>query len=142
MKRIHIHVNAQRGQFEPSVAFYTNLFGQKPTKQETGYAKWMLDDPLLNFALEEGESACGAEGIDHLGIEVTGTDELRKMRSALQQADVPLADVGDTVCCYAQSEKAWTADPSGVRWEAFRTYGDAAQYGQITSLERATKQEH
>lgn len=124
MKRIHVHVAV--GDVEQSTKFYSNLFGAAPAVQKEDYAKWMLDDPRLNFAI----SARGREpGLDHLGIQVENETELKEMSTRLKQANMQIFDEGATTCCYAKSEKAWVVDPQGIAWETFLTTGEATVYG-------------
>jgi catechol 2,3-dioxygenase-like lactoylglutathione lyase family enzyme len=120
MKRLHLHVGVK--DLEKSVRFYSTLFGQKPTKLKPDYAKWMLEDPRVNFAIS---TKAQTEGVDHLGIQVEQDQELAEITTRLKQADVGVYDEGETTCCYAESKKAWVQDPSGVAWEAYRTMADA-----------------
>ena len=130
MKRLHVHVGVE--DLDRSVAFYSTLFGAEPTVTKGDYAKWMLDDPRVNFAISSGDHA--AKGIEHLGIQVETSDELATVYGRLKAADRPLLDEGATTCCYAQSEKSWTSDPDGVVWEAFLTNGEATVYGDSPAL--------
>jgi catechol 2,3-dioxygenase-like lactoylglutathione lyase family enzyme len=124
MKRLHVHVAVQN--LESSIRFYSQLFAAKPTVVKNDYAKWMLDDPRVNFAI----SARGvAAGIEHLGIQVENKDELLEVYGRLQRADAPLFEEGATTCCYAKSEKSWIEDPQGVKWETFLTTGESTVYG-------------
>ncbi|MFL5812207.1 MAG: ArsI/CadI family heavy metal resistance metalloenzyme [Bdellovibrionia bacterium] len=120
MKRFHIHVGVKN--LEKSVQFYSTLFGQKPAKLKSDYAKWMLEDPKLNFAIS---TRTNEEGVDHLGIQVDADSELAEITERLKNADLGVYDEGETTCCYAESKKAWVQDPSGVAWEAYRTMADA-----------------
>jgi len=125
MKRLHVHVGvADLGR---SVGFYATLFGAAPTVLKSDYAKWMLDDPRVNFVISQGRHA--ARGIEHLGIQVEAADELAEVYGRLKAADRPVLEEGATTCCYAQSEKSWIADPDGIVWEAFLTTGEATAYG-------------
>ncbi len=137
MKRLHLHINTAAEQFTHSVHFYTTLFGQRPSKERTNYAKWMLEDPRVNFVLEVIEIDNDQPGIHHVGVQVDDADELLQIKTALQSAEAPLLEVGETVCCFSKSEKNWTMDPSGVRWETFRSFGDVEEYGEKTSAELA-----
>lgn len=120
MKRLHVHIAVE--DLEKSIGFYSTLFGTKPTKQKPDYAKWMLDDPLVNFAI----SARGAKpGLDHFGIQVDAPEELEGLREHLKRADLGLFDEGETSCCYASSDKSWVQDPNGIAWEAYHTMADA-----------------
>lgn len=135
MKRLHVHVAVD--DLAQSIRFYATLFAAEPTVIKDDYAKWMLDDPRVNFAI----SARGkAGGLDHLGIQVETQDELREAYSRLERADRPVLEEGGTICCYAKSEKSWITDPQGVAWETFlttgesTTYGDSADLGQIRTV--------
>ena len=124
MKRFHVHLYVDN--LSRNIAFYSGLFAAQPARVEADYAKWMLEDPPVNFAI----SARGREaGLDHFGIQVESQDELREVYGRLQQADRPVLEEGATTCCYAQSEKAWIADPQGLPWEAFLTSGASTVYG-------------
>lgn len=125
MKRLHVHVTVER--LAPSVAFYTTLFGAPPAVEKTGYAKWMLDDPQVNFAVSE--AAPGKAGIDHLGIQVEDADELADIAGRLKAAQERVVEQTQAACCHAVSDKAWVADPQGVAWETFRTTGEITDYG-------------
>lgn len=137
MKRIHLHLNVEERRFEDSVSFYTTLFGADPTNTRHHYAKWLLEDPVVNFTVEvldvEGDEA----GIHHVGIQVDADGELETIHDALQSASAPLLEVGRTQCCFADSEKNWTADPQGIRWETFRSFGQLEDYGAKTQEELA-----
>ena len=116
MKRFHVHVHVD--DLVASIAFYSRLFGTEPTRTEADYAKWMLEDPRLNFAI----STRGAQpGIDHLGIQTDTDEELAQLRTQGESAGAALLDEGETTCCYARSEKHWITDPQGIAWEHFRT---------------------
>lgn len=120
MKRLHIHVGVENlGQ---SIRFYSALFGAEPVKTKPDYAKWMLDNPHVNFAIS---TRTGDTGVNHLGIQVDGEDELAELRDRLKKADMSVTDEGETVCCYARSDKSWVQDPAGIPWEAYRTMEDA-----------------
>lgn len=119
MKRFHVHVHV--ADLAQSVAFYSRLFAAEPTRLEADYAKWMLDDPRLNFAI----STRGSQpGLDHFGFQVDEANELADLKARAQAADMALLDEGTTTCCYARSEKHWVADPQGIAWEHFHTLGD------------------
>jgi catechol 2,3-dioxygenase-like lactoylglutathione lyase family enzyme len=130
MKRLHVHVGVEN--LDQSIRFYSTLFGAEPTVTKPDYAKWMLEDPRVNFAISSGKHA--AKGIEHLGIEAENPDELSKVYSRLKAADRPVLEEGATTCCYAKSEKSWITDPDGVVWEAFYTNGDATVYGESPVL--------
>lgn len=133
MKRMHVHVSVQ--DIEESVRFYSTLFAAVPTVRKPDYAKWMLENPLVNFAVS---SRSASIGIDHLGIQVTDADELHDVYQQLVRADAPLKQDGETVCCYAKSEKSWIIDPQGIRWETFLTTGESTTYGSETPESIAT----
>ena len=125
MKRFHVHVAVEN--LEVSIAFYSQLFAAEPTVLKSDYAKWMLDDPRVNFAI----SARGAKaGIEHLGVQVEDRLELEEMDARLNAAQQPVLDEGATTCCYAKSEKRWIEDPQGVKWETFLTTGESTLYGK------------
>lgn len=125
MKRFHVHVGV--ADLQASIGFYSGLFGTAPTVVKDDYAKWMLEDPRINFAISQ---KCGAQkGIEHLGLQVEDEAELAEVYGRLKQANGPVMEEGATTCCYAKSEKSWIADPDGVVWEAFLTMGDSTVYG-------------
>lgn len=132
MKRLHVHVSVE--DLDQSIRFYSTLFAAEPTVTKPNYAKWMLDDPRVNFAISEGQHT--SKGIEHLGIQVESRDELAEVYDRLQAADRPILEEGATTCCYAKSEKSWIADPQGVVWETFYTTGDATHYGASPELEK------
>src|SRR5438045_3729439 len=135
MKRFHVHVAVH--DLEQSIRFYTTLFGTKPAVVKDDYAKWMLDDPRINFAI----STRGREpGLDHLGIQVESADELHEVYARLREAGGAILEQGQTTCCYAKSEKSWIADPAGISWETFHTTGEATDYG--TSVEKGAQIAH
>ncbi|HEX4158009.1 MAG TPA: ArsI/CadI family heavy metal resistance metalloenzyme [Rhizomicrobium sp.] len=126
MKRLHVHVAVD--DLEKSIGFYSTLFAAEPTVTKPDYAKWMLDDPRVNFAI----SARGTRtsGVDHVGIQVETDGELRELADRLKAAGEITRDQEAATCCYAQSNKAWVNDPSGIRWETFFTFGEATVYGE------------
>ncbi len=130
MKRLHVHVRVE--DLANSVRFYSTLFGAEPNVLKDDYAKWMLDDPRVNFAASQGSQA--SKGIEHLGIQVESAEELSEVYGRLKAADRPVIDEGKTTCCYAKSEKSWIADPDGVVWETFLTSGQATVYGDSPAL--------
>jgi len=130
MKRMHIHVGVS--DLDRSVGFYSTLFGAEPAVLKPDYAKWMLDDPRVNFAISSGRDA--GTGIEHLGIQAENSDELAEVYDRLKAADRPVLEEGATTCCYAKSEKSWISDPDGVVWEAFHTTGEATVYGAGPAL--------
>jgi catechol 2,3-dioxygenase-like lactoylglutathione lyase family enzyme len=124
MKRLHVHVAVK--DISQSIGFYSALFATEPTVVKSDYAKWMLDDPRLNFAI----SARGrAAGLDHLGIQVEDAAELQQVYARLRAAGGNVIEQGETTCCYAKSEKSWIGDPAGIAWEAFLTTGENIDYG-------------
>lgn len=125
MKRLHVHVGVS--DLARSISFYSGLFGAAPTVTKEDYAKWMLDDPRVNFAISQHEGA--AKGVEHLGVQVEDASELAEVYGRLKAARGPVLEEGATTCCYAKSEKSWISDPDGVVWEAFLTHGDATIYG-------------
>lgn len=124
MKRIHVHVSVS--DLETSIRFYSELFAAEPTVRKLDYAKWMLDDPRVNFAISQRGVAAG---VDHLGIQVEDHAELDEVYARLQRAERPVFEEGATTCCYAESEKSWIDDPQGVQWETFLTSGESTVYG-------------
>ena len=131
MKRLHVHVGV--ADLDRSIAFYSTLFGGPPSVAKPDYAKWMLEDPRVNFAISEGRHPAG--GVEHLGIQVEDEAELGAVYDRLQAADRPVLEEGATTCCYAKSEKSWIADPDGLVWEAFLTRGEATIYGDSPDFE-------
>ena len=132
MKRFHVHIGV--ADLDQSIAFYSGLFGQQPSVTKPDYAKWMLDDPRVNFAISAKDGA--TKGIEHLGLQVEDQGELAQVYAALEAAGRPVLEEGATTCCYAKSEKSWIADPDGVVWEAFLTTGDSTVYGAAPELEQ------
>jgi catechol 2,3-dioxygenase-like lactoylglutathione lyase family enzyme len=130
MKRLHVHVGVD--DLDRSIAFYSTLFGAPPTVAKGDYAKWMLDDPRVNFAISSGRHA--ARGVEHLGIQAENEAELGEVYGRLRVAGQPVLEEGATTCCYARSEKSWVSDPDGVVWEAFHTTGEATIYGEGPAL--------
>lgn len=129
MKRLHVHVRV--ADLDQSVGFYATLFGAQPTVRKDDYAKWMLDDPRVNFAISTIASRQGAEvGLDHLGVQAETEQELREIADRLKAADQTLLEQSDAACCYARSDKAWAIDPTGLRWETFHTTGEITTYGE------------
>lgn len=126
MKRLHVHVGV--ADLEKSVRFYSTLFGAQPSKRKSDYAKWMLDDPRVNFAISA--RADGASGLSHLGIQAEDQDELDEIAGRAKRAGDSVLIETDAACCYARSNKAWVEDPTGIRWETFFTFGDITTYGQ------------
>ena len=125
MNRFHVHVNV--ADLDKSISFYSELFGVAPTVQHQDYAKWMIDDPQLNFAISTGQS--GTVGIAHLGLQATDKAALAAIGQRLDAADAITLAETNTTCCYARSDKFWAEDPQGVRWETFLTTGESMVYG-------------
>lgn len=125
MKRLHVHIGVEN--IEQAIPFYSALFGAAPVKTKADYAKWLLDDPRVNFAVSTRPSK---QGIDHLGIQVDDHSELEELHGRIKSAALPAFDEGETVCCYAKSDKIWVQDPAGVPWETYRTMEDAEIYGK------------
>ncbi len=130
MKRLHVHVGV--ADLDRSIAFYSTLFGAEPTMVKDDYAKWMLDDPRVNFAVSAGQNP--DKGVQHLGVQVESPEELGEVYGRLRAADRPVLEEGRTTCCYAKSEKSWIADPDGIVWETFLTDGQATVYGDSPAL--------
>ena len=124
MKRLHVHVSVK--DLGASVRFYSQLFAANPTVHRPDYAKWMLDDPRVNFAISRRD---GKPGVQHLGIQVEDREELKEVYERLRRAEGPVIEEGETTCCYAHSEKSWIDDPQGVQWETFLTTGESTVYG-------------
>jgi len=125
MKRLHVHVAVD--DLDASIGFYSTLFGAPPAVTKDDYAKWMLDDPRVNFAISDRARVAG---VDHLGIQTDTAEELQDLAARLKSAGETTRDQDATTCCYARSDKAWVTDPSGLRWETFFTFGEAAHYGE------------
>ncbi|QXL85142.1 MULTISPECIES: ArsI/CadI family heavy metal resistance metalloenzyme [Comamonadaceae] len=119
MKRFHVHLHVD--DLNQSIGFYSKLFAAQPARIESDYAKWMLEDPPVNFAISTRGSK---PGIDHLGIQTDDAEELETLKARAEAADMALLDEGTTTCCYARSEKHWITDPQGLAWEHFHTLGN------------------
>jgi catechol 2,3-dioxygenase-like lactoylglutathione lyase family enzyme len=124
MKRFHVHLHVE--DLDQSIGFYSKLFATAPTRVESDYAKWMLEDPRINFAISTRGSK---PGIDHLGFQADDADELAALKARAEAADMALLDEGETSCCYARSEKHWVTDPQGIAWEHFHTLGNIPVFG-------------
>jgi len=128
MKRFHVHVHvADLGQ---SIGFYSTMFGAAPARVESDYAKWMLDDPALNFAIS---TRGAATGIDHLGLQTDDPAELAAMKASAESAGAALRDEGTTTCCYARSQKHWVTDPQGIAWEHFHTLANIPLFNEAAA---------
>ena len=125
MKRFHIHVSVN--DLTQSIRFYSTLFGAEPSRVEADYAKWMLEDPRLNFAISAHRQPVG---VNHLGFEVDSADELQGLHAQLQAADARLIQENEQACCYTRSDKYWVTDPTGIAWESFHTLGRIPVYGE------------
>ncbi|MDO8800474.1 ArsI/CadI family heavy metal resistance metalloenzyme [Phenylobacterium sp.] len=125
MKRLHMHVSVP--DLAQSIQFYESLFGASPSVVKDDYAKWMLDDPRVNFAISVQNRVAG---LDHLGIQVDSQAELGELAGRLKAAGAQTFDQKGATCCYAKSDKSWVSDPAGVRWETFHTFGEATTYGE------------
>ena len=136
MKRLHVHVSVD--DLARSIRFYSTLFAAEPTVVKDDYAKWMLDDPRVNFAISK--RASGVAGISHLGIQAEDETELGEVYERLSRAERPIVEAKGTTCCYARSDKQWIADPQGVPWETFFTHDEATVYGKgsLAKLREAT----
>ncbi|WP_026611658.1 ArsI/CadI family heavy metal resistance metalloenzyme [Methylocaldum szegediense] len=130
MKRFHVHIAVD--DLEKNIRFYSALFQTEPSVLETDYAKWMLDDPRINFAI----SARGSRpGLDHLGLQVESGEELEAVNRGLSEAALPVAAQKQAACCYAQSDKYWTVDPQGIAWEAFHSLSSIPTFGNDTAIQ-------
>ncbi len=127
MKRLHVHVAVH--DLQQSIHFYSALFASEPAVKKDDYAKWMLDDPRVNFAISTRSSKTG---LDHLGIQAENNAELEDLGRRLAQADVAVTAQKGASCCYAKSDKYWTIDPQGIAWESFHTLDSVPMYGQQT----------
>jgi extradiol dioxygenase family protein len=125
MKRFHVHAHVE--DLQASIAFYSKMFASEPARIETDYAKWMLDDPRINFAISTGGSKVG---VDHLGIQTDTEEELIALKKQAEAADMTLLSVGEVSCCYAESDKYWLTDPQGIAWEQFHTLRDIPVFSQ------------
>lgn len=124
MKRLHVHVAVSN--LDASVRFYSQLFAAEPAVLKPDYAKWMLEDPRVNFAISQRGLK---PGVQELGIQAESREELEDLYTRLQRSDRPVLEEGTTTCCYAQSEKSWIEDPQGQPWEIFLTTGESTVYG-------------
>ena len=131
MKRLHVHLAVE--DLAASVRFYSALFAAEPTVAKPDYAKWMLDDPRVNFAIS---ARGGAPGVQHLGIQAETGEELAEVFGRLRAAERPVLEEPGVTCCYAKSEKQWVSDPQGVPWETFLTHGESTVYGDGGALRR------
>ena len=132
MKRFHAHVHVD--DLAQSIAFYSKLFAAAPTRVEADYAKWMLEDPRINFAISTRGTT---PGLDHFGMQTDDAAELAELKARAEAADMALLDEGNTTCCYARSEKHWVTDPQGIAWEHFHTLGDIPVFNEAPSSSAA-----
>jgi catechol 2,3-dioxygenase-like lactoylglutathione lyase family enzyme len=128
MKRLHMHVSVT--DLAESIGFYETLFGAAPSVVHDDYAKWMLEDPRVNFAISQRNAPAG---VDHVGIQVETPEELAELSARLKAAGEVTLDQENASCCYAKSDKSWVEDPSGVRWESFYTFDEITTYGEDTA---------
>jgi predicted enzyme related to lactoylglutathione lyase len=133
MKRFHVHVHVT--DLDQSVGFYSKLFAAEPSRLEADYAKWMLDDPRINFAISTRGST---PGVDHLGFQTDDAEELAELKARAESADMAVLDSGETSCCYARSEKYWVTDPQGVAWEQFHTLANIPVFGHSSAQVEAS----
>jgi catechol 2,3-dioxygenase-like lactoylglutathione lyase family enzyme len=129
MKRLHVHVSVK--DLPASIRFYKTLFGAEPVVSKPDYAKWMLEDPRVNFAISTLRQPMG---VNHLGFQVDTDEELRDMRAQLEAADARMVEENEQPCCYATSDKYWVTDPTGIAWETFHTLGSIPVYGEDTAV--------
>lgn len=127
MKRLHVHMSVEN--LDQSVKFYSALFGSEPSKLKSDYAKWMLDDPRVNFAIS---TQAKKTGVDHMGIQVEGDAELAEVRERIAKAELGAFGEGETTCCYAKSDKSWVIAPGGMAWETYRTTEDVDLFHEKT----------
>lgn len=125
MKRFHVHLRVKN--LAESIAFYNAMFGTSATVIKADYAKWMLENPRVNFAISTGHTQTG---IEHLGLQVDSEQELQGVYENMQNAKGTVTEEGECTCCYSKSQKSWITDPQGVDWEAFYTHGTATVYGE------------
>jgi lactoylglutathione lyase len=125
MKRFHVHLHVDN--LDASIAFYSKLFAAQPTRVESDYAKWMLEDPRLNFAISTRGKGTG---LDHLGFQAEDSTELAELKTRAEQADSAFLDEGATTCCYAKSDKHWVTDPQGIAWEHYLTLGNIPVFNE------------
>ena len=127
MKRFHVHVAVD--DLETNIRFYSSVFGTQPTVRKPDYAKWMVEDPRINFAISQRGAKAG---VDHLGFQVDSDEELIALRKQVANAEIAAFDQPGATCCYARSDKYWITDPQGIAWETYHTLGEAEIYGATT----------
>ena len=130
MKRFHVHVSVD--DLDAKVRFYSTVFGVPPTVLKPDYAKWMLEDPRINFAISKRGTK---PGVDHLGVQVESQTELAQLREQIAAAEIAALDQPQAECCYARGDKYWTTDPQGVAWETFHTLDSIPVYGKTERTE-------
>ena len=128
MKRFHVNVSVSN--LDQSIEFYRTLFGEEPTIRKDDYAKWMLEDPRVNFAITETSKT---RGINHIGLQADTLDELNDIQARLKHAGKETFDQPQAECCYAESSKSWVRDPDDIAWETFVTFGQTTHYGSDTA---------
>jgi len=133
MKRLHLHISVPS--VEQAIAFYSTLFAAPPSVVKDDYAKWMLEDPRVNFAISARRPRMG---VDHVGVQVESAEELGELAARLKAAGEATFDQVAATCCYARSDKSWVTDPAGVRWETFFTHGEATRYGEDAAMPAAS----
>lgn len=133
MKRFHVHLHVT--DLAKNISFYSALFGQEPARTETDYAKWMLTDPPVNFAISTRGTSTG---LDHLGLQVDSAEDLQTLKAGARAADLALLDEGETTCCYARSDKYWVTDPQGIAWEQFQTLDSIPVFREAASSPSAS----
>lgn len=133
MKRLHIHIAVD--DLQHSIGFYSIIFSAQPSVTQTDYAKWMLDNPCINFAISQRGAAVG---LNHLGIQVENADELAEMHGRLQNLAAPVKEESEARCCYAKSDKYWVTDPAGIAWETFHTLDTIPVFGQEANANPAS----
>jgi len=131
MKRFHVHAHVE--DLKASIAFYSKMFAAEPTRVESDYAKWMLEDPRVNFAIS---TRGGRPGVDHLGIQTDTEEELVVLKAQAEAANMTSLDVGETTCCYAHSDKYWLIDPQGIAWEQFHTLNSIPTFSETKPKEQ------
>jgi catechol 2,3-dioxygenase-like lactoylglutathione lyase family enzyme len=134
MKRFHVHVAVD--DLQKNIRFYSAMFGAAPTVEKPDYAKWMLDDPRVNFAISRRGAAAG---VNHLGFQVESEDELKGLRDRVASADIQARDEVGANCCYARSDKYWVQDPQGIAWETFHTLGEIPVFGEQAATAEPAK---
>jgi len=125
MKRLHVHISVEN--LEDNIRFYSTVFASEPTIQHDDYAKWMLDDPRVNFAISNRSAKTG---IDHLGMQADNDEELAELKQRLDLTQKPIESQENTGCCYAKSDKHWVTDPQGIAWESFHSLSEIPTFNE------------